>query len=383
MKKKKFFVERTAGDDILDALSIRINQTLKTEKKIDDKKNNVYFWLFKFIILIIYLLFINLCFDVVKDLGIALIYYFGTTLRSMFSFTLSFIMEFTKGIIILYVLFKNLKIFMNSTYYNRLYSKDRTMQKKKNKFFKIIYLILKYLSVPYLVITAFSAAIILSITTALLYLTIKGMYSIGALLITILLFTFFYYTFRAIQNKFFNSEVLVTKKHFYVIFILLLVSTVIFGFEINSYDYSDSLPSSFVLEKKERKFDISEVENISIKSNAKYKNIDIYTDNSLDGEIRIEITYFNTANVSYNYFFNSNDDLLLKFNSTINFEIDNVEDLLKLGVETLRTKTLYNYNLFKYPIISIYANQKDMSKISIIKYNEALKSQLYYAKHYR
>ena len=33
MKKKTFFVERTTGDDILDALSIRINQTLKTEKK--------------------------------------------------------------------------------------------------------------------------------------------------------------------------------------------------------------------------------------------------------------------------------------------------------------------------------------------------------------
>lgn len=372
MKRKKFFVERTAGDDILDALSIRINQTLKTEKKIDDKKNNVYFWLFKFIILIIYLLFINLCFDVVKDLGIALIYYFGTTLRSMFSFTLSFIMEFTKGIIILYVLFKNLKIFMNSTYYNRLYSKDRTMQKKKNKFFKIIYLILKYLSIPYLIVTAFSSAVVLSIATALIYLMIKGMYSIGALLIMILLFMFFYYTFRAIQNKFFNSEVFVTKKHFYVIVILLIFSTIVFGFEINSYDYKDLLPNSFILENKEKIFDISDIEKISIKSNSKYDNVNIYTDNSLNEEIRIEVTYYETSIVNYSYFFNTNDDLILKFDSKLKFDIDNIDDLLKFGVETLRTRTLYNYNLFKYPKISIYANQEDISKISIIKYNESL-----------
>ena len=90
MKKKTFFVERTTGDDILDALSIRINQTLKTEKKIDDKKNNVYFWLFKFIILIFIFYLLTYALIFVKDLGVSLIYYFGTTLRGISSFTLSF-----------------------------------------------------------------------------------------------------------------------------------------------------------------------------------------------------------------------------------------------------------------------------------------------------
>ena len=36
MKKKNFRVERTSGDDILDALSLRLNQNLRTEKQIDD-----------------------------------------------------------------------------------------------------------------------------------------------------------------------------------------------------------------------------------------------------------------------------------------------------------------------------------------------------------
>ena len=80
MKKKNFRVERTNGDDILDALSLRINQNLRTEKEIDDKKNNVYFWLFKFLILIVYLLIINGVFILVKEFVVYLIYLFAVSL---------------------------------------------------------------------------------------------------------------------------------------------------------------------------------------------------------------------------------------------------------------------------------------------------------------
>ena len=85
-KKKSFRVERTNGDDILDALSMRLNQNLRTEKQIDDKKNNVYFWLFKFVILLIYLLIINACFELFKYLGVNLIYFFAVSLRSVLAF---------------------------------------------------------------------------------------------------------------------------------------------------------------------------------------------------------------------------------------------------------------------------------------------------------
>ena len=67
MGKRKLFVERTEGDDILDALSLRVNETLKTEKKIDDKKNNVYFWLFKFLLLIVFVFAVNVLITLVEN----------------------------------------------------------------------------------------------------------------------------------------------------------------------------------------------------------------------------------------------------------------------------------------------------------------------------
>ena len=112
-KKKRKFIERTEGDDILDALSLRVNETLKTEKKFDDKKNNVYFWLFKFLLLILYLIGVNILFSLIEDLIIDLIYYFGVSLRSVFSLGWSVVLNFTRWFVILYTLFKNLTIFMN------------------------------------------------------------------------------------------------------------------------------------------------------------------------------------------------------------------------------------------------------------------------------
>ena len=39
--------------------------------------------------------------------------------------------------------------------------------------------------------------------------------------------------------------------------------------------------------------------------------------------------------------------------------------LFKLGVETIRTKTMYNYNMFKYPKVRIYAGPSVYDKIKV------------------
>ena len=86
--------------------------------------------------------------------------------------------------------------------------------------------------------------------------------------------------------------------------------------------------------------------------------------NNLNDEIRVEFEYFNTADVSYTYFFNEKDDLKIQFDSDISFGVSNFEDVLKLAVETLRNQTMYNYNLFKYPTINVYVNHEDIKKIT-------------------
>lgn len=371
-KKKKFFIERTDEDDILDSLSLRVNDILKTDKKIDDKKNNIYFWLFKFLLLIIYLIFINLIFNAIRELGISLIYYVGVSLRGIASFLYSSITIFTQGIVTLYILFKNLAIFMNSNYYKRLYSKDKIMNKKKKNLFGAIYLVLKYLSIPYLIIVSFAAAISLTIFTILAYLSLNGIYSISSILISLTLFALCYFLFRAIQKSFFTSGILVTKKPFYIIFVILFISIILFGYETSSYEYNETLPNDFELEDKEIFFNIADINNVKIKSGSKYENINIYVDDTLENEIRIELSYFPTAKISYTSLFNETDNLLLKFDSKMNFKVENVEDVLKLGIATLENKTIYNYNLFKYPSIKVFTSKKDLSKISLVKYNASL-----------
>ena len=75
---------KLTSNDVLEALSIRTNQILKIEKDKDDKKNNLNFWLFKFIYLAIYIFILVEIFNNVRDAGVVTFYYIGKSLRSVF-----------------------------------------------------------------------------------------------------------------------------------------------------------------------------------------------------------------------------------------------------------------------------------------------------------
>jgi len=369
MGKRKLFVERTEGDDILDALSMRVNETLKTEKKIDDKKNNVYFWLFKFLILIVFIVAVNVLITLVENVAIDLIYYFSVSLRSIFSLGTTVVLEFSRWFITLYLLYKNLSIFMSSTYYNRLYSKDKEMNAKKKKFFGVTLAILKCLAVPLMVFAAFVSAVSLAFLTMFIYLAIHGFYSVSAILIVLVVFGICYSVFRNMQYKFFNRGKSVRKQTFAMMLILLLFSLVLFSYEVGGYEYSSSLPKNFTTEEKMLYFDIESRNEVVFKTGSKYDNMNIYVDNTLNDQVRVELEYFETADVRYTYYFNENDDLNIRFDSDISFDLADFESVLKLGVETLRNQTLYNYNLFKYPTINIYVSNEDIEKITLLDYD--------------
>lgn len=368
MAKDKI-VERTEGDDILDALSLRLNSTLKTEKKIDDKKNNVYFWLFKFIILIIYLLLINVVFSLVRDLGVSLIYYIAVSLRGVLSLIWTAIIEFSRGIFTLYLLFKNVKMFMNSSYYKRLYSKDEEMNKKKKKFFNVTSSVLKYLSIPFLLFITFSIAILLALLTMLIYMLINGIYAVSLILIILMLTLICYAVFRNIQYKFFNLGSIVRKRSIAMMVVFFLFSLVLFSYETGSYEINNSLPDDFKIESKTMYFDITRGQDIILKTGSKYENLHVYIDDTLVNQIRVELEYFDTANANYTYYFNDKDDLFMEFNSELDFHSNDFENVLKLMIETLRDQTLYNYNLFKYPTINIYVSSDYLNDVTVLNYN--------------
>lgn len=380
MKKSGFKVERSTGDDILDEMSLRINQKLKTEKKIDDQKSNVYFWLFKFCFLLLCLVFINFILKIIDDVGVNLIYFFAISLRGILSSIYSFGVKFVAVLLNLYIIYKNLKIFMSSSYYKRLYKNDSEMLSKKKKFFGTIEEVLKALSIFCLFVIALFGIILIALVTLLLTLMTKDMFIPSLLCVFVVGFILCAFVFAEVQKKFLNIPTSIGKKHLYICLCIFLVSLVWFGIDIsydsNPYKTSYDLPEKFETIKKSDTFNTEEVKRIFIKSDAKFDNVEVFVDNTLDDEIRIDTEFYKTAVVSYSKTLNDKDYLLLEFNSDINFKPSNMVDLFELGIETIRTETIYNYNLFKYPKIKVYVNGNDESKLFFVKYNKDINTYI-------
>ncbi len=368
MKKKKGFkVERTNGDDILDALSMRLNQNLRTEKQIDDKKNNVYFWLFKLLILIIYLLIVNCCFELFKYFGVNLIYLFAVSLRSVLSFIFTLGITFLQLLYLSYTILKQLKIFTNSTYYKRLYANDRYMLKRKKMFFNNIEKVLQAIGVVHLTFVSFIGLILICVVVMVLTLHLNGLHMFSLMAIALSLLGLCYIVFEEIRCKFFGYPSKIERGSLYVLVAVFILSMSCFGFETSKFNINNGLPKDMDTITKSVKMNINEVNNMYISSNAKFNNFELVIDDSLDDEVKMEVEYYKTAKVSYESYFNDNDDLKVKFNGEADIKLENVVDIFKLCVETVRTKTMYNYNMFKYPRIKIYVSTSNYDKLFIEK----------------
>ena len=376
MKKNRFRVERTSGDDVLDALSMRLNQNLRTEKEIDDKKNNVYFWLFKFLILLVYLAVVIFVFEGIKELGVTLIYLFAVSLRSVLSFLYYVGVTFTECVVVTYILLKNLKIFTKSTYYSRLYAKDRYMLKRKKKFFGVIESILEAFGVVYLVFIGLLEVAIVCVITMLITLAFNGMYMFSLLSICVVLLIMSVLIFEEVKCKFFGYKSKVRKEHIEVTFLALVFTLICFGYETSGYKVSKSLPDdmdtitqsfNMTIPMKEEKPNEAVVNNIYISSNAKFDNVEIKTDNSLGNSIKVELEYFKTARTSYVNYFNDQNNYEIRFDGEVDFKVENLKDVFYLGMKTIDDKTMYNYNMFKYPKVTIYANTNIQKLIHLDK----------------
>ena len=367
MKKNKFRVERTNGDDLLDAFSMRINQNLRTEKEIDDKKNNVYFWLFKFIALIACLIFVDFVFEAIKYVGVDLIYLFAVSLRSVLSALFYIGVTFTQWVVITYILLKNLKIFTKSTYYSRLYAKDRYMLKKKKRFFGVIESVLQAFGIVYLVFVGMVEVLLVSVITMLITLAFNQMYMFSLLAICVVLLIMCVLLFEEIKSKFFGYKSRVKKEHLYVTLLALIFTIICFGYETNTYKVSNSLPDKMDTITQSFNLTLPNINDVYISSNAKFNNVDLKVDNSLNNAIRVEVEYFKTAKPSYVNYFNDKNNIELRFDGDIDFGVENIKDVFTLGMETVKNKTMYNYNMFKYPKVKIYVSREDYDRIHIEK----------------
>ena len=358
--------EKVSVNDVLEALAIRLNDVLRPDKKSKNKKNNAYFWTFKFIFLLLLIWLITIAFNSFEEFGVSLIYIVAKSLRSVLSVIWITSLSYIKGLLILYLLFDNLKIFVESEYYDNLYESNRKLRLKKETIFKTVELILKVFAVFYMIGIAVVGAISAYILATIVFMLLKNVYIISPLLIfgSILLVSFF--TFMHIKNKFFSNKQTIVKNHFIFAFSILFLGVFFFGYETSSYEYKNQLPDGMELTHKEQIFTIKENQKIELKNNSKLDNLEVIYDDTLEDEMKVEFEYFETAEIRYVYTFNENDDLQLSFSSRLDFHSKNLEDVFNLVYSTFNRKTIYNYNLFKYPNITVRINPKYEKDLKIV-----------------
>lgn len=358
--------EKVSVNDVLEALAIRLNDVLRPDKKSKNKKNNAYFWTFKFIFLLLLIWLITIVFNSFEEFGVSLIYIIAKSLRSVLSIIWIVSLSYIKGLLILYLLFDNLKIFVESEYYDNLYESNRKLRLKKETVFKAIELILKVFAVFYMIGIAVVALVSAYILATIVFMLLKNVYVISPILIfgSILLISFF--TFMHIKNKFFSIKQTISKNHFIFAFSILFLGVFFFGYETNSYEYKNQLPDGMELTHKEQVFTIKENQKIELKNNSKLDNLEVIYDDTLEDEMKVEFEYFETAEIRYVYTFNENDDLQLSFSSRLDFHSKNLEDVFNLVYSTFNRKTIYNYNLFKYPNITVRINPKYEKDLKIV-----------------
>ena len=357
---------KVSVNDVLEALAIRINDVLRPDKKSKNKKNNAYFWIFKCILLCIFLWMIHVVFESFSELGVSLIYAIGKSLRSVLSFIWVVSLSFIKGILVLYLLYDNYKIFVTSEYYDNLYLKKKDLRHRKEVLFRVIEIFLKVFAVFNMIAIAGVASISLYILITILIMLFENIYIISPLIIFSATFLISFFTFMHIKNKFFGKEQKIFKNHFLFAFILLILGVALFWYETSSYEYYNGLPDEMNLVYKEQKFDLSEVQKIFLRNNSKLNNLKVIYDDTLEDEMVVQLEYFETAEVRYYYTFNEYDDLDLTFSSRLKFHPENTFDVFKLVYSTFNRKTIYNYNLFKYPNIYVYVNHK-YEKMILVK----------------
>jgi len=352
-------------NDVLEALAIRINDVLRPDKKSKNKKNNAYFWAFKLLLLLLLIFVIKGIFNAFEDIGVSLIYALGKSLRSILSFVWIVSVRYVKGLTILYLMYDNFKIFVNSEYYNNLYAKRNKLRNRKEVVFYIIELVLKVSSVFFMIAIAFLGFISIYTFTIVIIMLIKNIYIISPLIIFGALFLISLLTFLHIKNKFFDSKQTIKNNHFVFAFSILIIGVLSLGYEMSSYEYVNGLPIEMETIIKEASFDINENIKINIKNHSKLNNIEVVYDDNLNDEMYVYFEYFETANVKYTYTFNDKDNLDLSFSSSLDFHPSNVNDVFQLIHSTFNRKTMYNYNLFKYPNITIKINSKYKDALKI------------------
>jgi len=356
--------QKVTINDVLDSLAVKTNDYFRSEEN-KNNKDSALFWIFKAIILVLLLIIINWIFNDLEFLGVSIIYLFAKSLRSILSNIWVFSLKYMKELMMVYLLYDNFKIFTKSSYYKSLYQKDRKMKKRKITIEKVIDVLLKIWAVVLMIVIITLGIVSLFGIAIFIIMYTNGIYAVSPVIILVSILLISTITFVHIRNKFFGKKQTINRNHFIVTFLVFIIGVAFLGYELSSYEKVNYLPDGMDLIIKEETFKLRENQKVYLKTNSKLDNLKVIEDDSLNDEIRVEVEYYKTANVRYVYEFNDEDNLKLIFTSYLDMKDNEFEDIFNLVYNTFNRKTIYNYNLFKYPNIYVYANKNNLERVIV------------------
>lgn len=153
-------------------------------------------------------------------------------------------------------------------------------------------------------------------------------------------------------------------------FALFIFGIIAFAFETHNYNYNQTLPIELEKDNITVNFNIEKDKKYVIQK-AKYnKNINIvkHIDNTLNNEMLVIGSYYETSQLLYNYNVYG-DDVRITFYNELKLKTGDISKIYNIFLRFVFDKTVYNYNLLKYSNIDIYVNEENSKNIEILDSN--------------
>lgn len=152
-------------------------------------------------------------------------------------------------------------------------------------------------------------------------------------------------------------------------FIVFLLGATWFYIETIDYNVSANLSNNINIKEEKLEYEISNDKIFVITNRNSNSNIQLFIDNSITNKVKIEVEHADILNVISNYYLiNDYGKELNKidFESVLSISKNSVLSLYDLGIDSLKDKTIYNYNLLRYPTIKVYVHEDYRENIKFV-----------------
>ena len=155
-------------------------------------------------------------------------------------------------------------------------------------------------------------------------------------------------------------------------FLLFLVGLIVLNLELAKYKNVSYLPDNYEMKKETFTLKLEDNKKYVIQKAALHSNIILQRDfigGAPDDSITIDIYHTSTSD-TYNIINTEGNLVNVIFSNQLKFSFKDYKKLYYLITNSIKDKTLYNYNLLKYSKVVISGSEEAMSRIEIRDYDK-------------